>query len=334
MSEQKTNLLDEANLRIQQELDIKSKRSEIIGRILPYIGFIFIFLFFLVVTGGKLLSENNLANLINQSFTLVIVAIGAAFVYAHGGSDFSVGATCGCAQMVAGLLLTKTSTPLWVCLLICILVAVVGACMTSGISLVFGVAVFIGSMCIRYAFNGILTTVTQDGEIFISHAQYGFMNNTALKALILVIFIGIGYYLFEYTSLGKSLRAIGGNPRTAHQAGVKIKRTILVAYIILGVCVGVAAIFQMFRNGKVTPQSGSGIEFNMMMAIVLGGFPMRGGEKGKISSAVIGALTVAVLANGLTLWGVDAMLMNGIKGVLFVVIVALSYDRSMGKLVS
>ena len=123
------------------------------------------------------------------------------------------------------------------------------------------------------------------------------------------------------------MRAIGGNPLTANHAGTKTKKTILIAYIILGVCVGVAAIFQMFRNGKVTPLSGTGIEFNMMMAIVLGGFPMRGGEKGKISSAIIGALTVALLANGLTLWGVDVSLTNGIKGILFVVIIGLSYDR-------
>ena len=107
-----------------------------------------------------------------------------------GGADFSVGATCGCAQMVAGLLLTKTGLPLWICLLACILVAVAGACMTANIALVFGVPVFIGSMCIRYAFNGVLTTVTQNGEIFISHTQYAFMNNTVLKAFILLVFAG------------------------------------------------------------------------------------------------------------------------------------------------
>jgi ribose transport system permease protein len=200
--------------------------------------------------------------------------------------------------------------------------------------LVLSVPVFVGSLCIRYIFLGVLTTATSRSEIFVSHATYGFMNNTALKAVILVLFIAAGYYLFEYTGLGKGLRAIGGNTRTAEQAGVKTKKSMLTAYIILGCCVGVAAIFQMFRNGKVTSQSGSGLEFNMMMAIVLGGFPMMGGAGSRISSAVIGALTVTVLVNGLTVWGVDANLINGIKGLLFVVIVAMSYDRSMGKLVS
>jgi ribose transport system permease protein len=220
------------------------------------------------------------------------------------------------------------------CLLIAIIVAVVGACMTASIALVIGVPVFVGSMCIRYVFSGVLVTSTQRSEIFISHATYGFMNNTLIKAVILVLFIAIGYYLFEYTSLGKSNKAIGGNVKTAEQAGIKTKKVILISYIILGACVGVAAIFQMFRNGNVTSQSGAGLEFSMMMAIVLGGFPMRGGERSRISSAIIGALTVTVLMNGLTLWGVDVFLISGIRGLLFVAIVALSYDRSMGKLVS
>jgi ribose transport system permease protein len=224
--------------------------------------------------------------------------------------------------------------PFWLCLAVCILVAVSGACMTAGISLVFGVPVFIGSMCIRYAFSGVLTTITQQQTIFLSHQQYGFMNNTTIKAVVLFLFILIGYYLYEYTSLGKNNRAIGGNIVAARQAGVRTKKNIFIAFIILGICVGTAAIFQMFRNGEVTSQSGAGLEFNMMMAIVLGGFPMRGGDTGRISSAIIGALTVTILVNGLTLWGVDARLVNGVNGLLFVVIVALSYDRSMGKLVS
>lgn len=71
-----------------------------------------------------------------------------------------------------------------------------------------------------------------------------------------------------------------------------------------------------------------------MMAIVLGGFPMTGGDRSKIASAIIGALTVTCLSNGLQLWGLDALLVSGVKGILFVIIVALSYDRSAGKLVS
>lgn len=319
---------------IQARLDKRAYQKQIINKMIPYVGLIFIFLFFLIVTKGSLVSGQNIENLINQCFTLTIICVGAAFVHGHGGSDFSVGATCGCAQLVMGALMTMTELPLWLCLLLGILTAVAGAAILACVSVFFKVPVFVGSMCIRYVFSGILLTATQKLSIFISQTEYSYMNNTWLKAMILVLFIGVGYYLFELTSLGKSLRAIGGNENTAKQAGIKIKKNIIIAYLILGLCVGVAAMFQMFRNGSVTSNSGNGVELNMMMAIVLGGFPMRGGERAKLSAAIVGALTVTILVNGLTLWGVDVFLVNGIKGILFVAIVALSYDRSMGKLVS
>ena len=143
-----------------------------------------------------------------------------------------------------------------------------------------------------------------------------------------------GYYLFEMTPFGKQDKAIGGNENTARQAGVSVKKIKLISYILIGFCTGMAAVFQMFRNGEVTAQSGTGLEFNLMLAVILGGMPMRGGEKCRFISAIIGAITVAVLENGLVLWGLDLSFVNGIKGLLFVIIVGLSYDKSLGKLVS
>lgn len=319
---------------IQKTLDDQARRKDLLGKFIPYFGLVALFLFFLIVTHGALVNEQNLSNLVNQCFTLVMVSIGGAFVYAHGGSDMSIAATCGCGQLVAAYLLTQAGMPLWVCVLACILTTIIGACMTASIALVFGVPVFIGSMCIRSVFSGILSGATSGSKIFIAQSSYAFMNNATFKLLILVILILFGYYLFEYTPYGKQNKAIGGNENTAKQAGIRTKKVMLISYIIIGLCVGIAAVFQMFRNGEVTAQSGTGLEFNLMLAVILGGMPMRGGEKCRFMSAVIGALTVAILENGLVLWGLDVALVNGVKGLLFVAIVGLSYDKSQGKLVS
>ena len=329
----KTVLPTETDEQIQERLNAQAHRKEVLSRIVPFTGLAFLLVFFTVVTKGGFLNRSNLVNLINQCFSLVIICTGATFIHGHGGSDFSVGAVCGCAQLVAAYFLTSLGLPLWVCLLSCVLVSVAATCTTATIRLMFGVPAFVGSMCIRTAFSGILTTVTQKKEFFISNQTYGFMDSFALKAVVLVVFISAGYYLFEYTSLGKNLRAIGGNVNTATQAGIKTKKNMYMAYILLGICVGVAAIFQMFRTGGVNANSGNGLEFNTLMAIVLGGFPMHGGEKARLSSAITGALTVTVLMNGLAFWGVDTNMINLIKGVLFVAIVGLAYDKSKGKLV-
>lgn len=320
------------NKAIQAELEKKAARNETINRIIPYFGLIFITVFFVIVTGGTFVGLDNLSNLINQGFVLCMIAIGSAFVYAHGGMDFSIGAVAGVAQLACGIMILQ-GAPLWICFVITIAICVAGVYCTAGITLLLGVPVFIGSMCVRTSFQGILKTFCQTSDIAIDFDKYSFMNNVVIKAVILIVAILIGYYLFNYTVVGKYNKAIGGNSRTAEQAGVNRKKWIFIAFMLMGICVGIASIFAFFRTGKVTSYSGNGYEFNIMMAIALGGFPMAGGEKSKISSAIIGALTVTFLTNGLGLWGLDATLISGVKGVLFVIIVALSYDRSAGKLV-
>lgn len=324
---------NEKNREIQKHLDQKAARRNKINNVVPYLGLVFVVVFFTIVTGGKFIGADNLGNLVNQGFVLSLIAIGSAFVYAHGGMDFSVGAVSGVAQLVLGLTLAA-GWPLPVCLLLTVLVCVAGASCTAGITLVLGVPVFVGSMCVRTSFTGVLKTFTEKNEIAVLYQDYEFMNNAVLKAVILVVVIAIAYYLFNYTTIGKYNKSIGGNARTAQQAGVSRKKMVYVAYLLMGLCVGLASVFAFFRTCKVSAYSGNGYEFNVMMAIVLGGFPMAGGDRAKISSAIIGALTVTALTNGLGMWGLDTTLISGVKGVLFVIIVALSYDRSAGKLVS
>lgn len=129
---------------IQQRLDAKAHRQDVISKLIPYMGLAVLIVFFTVVTGGMLLSPTNLSNLVNQCFTLVMVSIGGAFVYAHGGSDMSIAATCGCGQLAAAYLITQMGMPLWVAILACIAVTVLGSCMTASIGLIFSVPVFIG----------------------------------------------------------------------------------------------------------------------------------------------------------------------------------------------
>lgn len=318
---------------IQEKLNQKAKRKNIASNILPFAGLIFVFVFFLAVTGGRIINPSNIENLVNQAFALIIMSVGAAFVYAHGGLDFSLGAASGVAQMIGAILITKTEMPLWVCIIGCILTGVANSAIMGGASLLFKVPVFIASLCMRTICLGILATVLSSSEIIVPFNQYKFINNVSVKSIVLILVIIIGVFLFEYTRTGKFQKAIGGNILTASQAGVRTTKYMFLAYLFLGACVGIASVFMMFRTSVITAQSGSGMEFNVMLAIVLGGFPMTGGDASKMRAVIIGAITITLLSNGLTIWGLDPGLVNGIKGLLFLVIVGLSYDRSKGKII-
>lgn len=322
------------NLRIQAQLDKKAARKQLIGKFIPYLGLIFLFVFFTIVTKGLFVSGANLKNMIEQCFTMCIIAVGAAFVYAQGNMDFSIGAACGVAQMVGGMLMVNKGWPMPVAMVMTLLVPIASCCLVSLISVVFKVPVFIGSMCVRALLAGLLTIGVARTEIRIPIGEYPIMNNTIFRAIVLLVIVAVGVYLFHFTRVGKQAKAIGGNRNTARQAGVKIVKQQFLAYILLGVCVGIAAMFQMFRSSTVTMNSGSGIEFNIMLAVVLGGFPMTGGDKATLPAAVIGAISATLLVNGLAMWGLDPNIVNGVKGAIFIVMIGLSYDRSAGKLVN
>ncbi|MCL1884073.1 MAG: ABC transporter permease [Defluviitaleaceae bacterium] len=323
----------ERNLLIQEQLDKKAARSNLLSMIVPFLGLGFIFIFFTIVTSGNFISPINIENLIHQSFSLVIIGIGAAFVWAHGGKDMSIGPSAGCGMLVCALLL-RAGHPLWLGIAACIIVTMVAASLVAGISILLNVPVFIGSMCVRTSFLGILHFVTLRGIVVIDFHRYAFMNNIALKSVVLIVFIAVGLYLFNFTSFGKANKAIGGNQITASQAGIKNKKNIFFAFLFMGLCIGVSALFSLFRAGSVTGNSASGLEFTVMIAMALGGIPMFGGDKTKLISAIVGAVTITFLVNGLRVWGLQPMLIDGVQGILFVIIIALSYDRSEGKLVS
>lgn len=324
----------EQNLLIQARLDKQAARKQVIGRIVPYFGLVFLFIFFTIVTKGLFISKKNLTNMVEQCFTMCIVATGAAFVYAQGNMDFSIGSACGVAQMCGAILLLHKGlahapgdgrydlVPVLTCSLV------------STIAVVFRVPVFIGSMCVRSLLAGLLTIGVAKAEIVIPVSNWPIMTNGVFKAAVMLAIIAVGVYLFHFTRVGKWAKAIGGNRNTAKQAGIKIVQQQYLAYILLGICVGIAGVFQMFRNSTVSTAAGTGIEFNIMLAVVLGGFPMSGGDKANLPAAVVGAITATLLTNGLAMWGLEPNLVNGVKGIIFVIMVGLSYDRSAGKLVT
>lgn len=292
------------NLQIQAQLDRQAARKQAIGRVVPYLGLVFLFVFFTIVTGGLFISPKNLSNMVEQCFTMCIIATGAAFVYAQGNMDFSIGSACGVAQMCGAILLLHKGWPMPLAMLVTILIPVVTCCIVSTIAVVFHVPVFIGSMCVRSLLAGLLTIGVAKQEIVVPVSNWPIMTNGVFKAIVQVAVIAIGVYLFHFTRIGKWAKAIGGNRNTAKQAGIKIVQQQFLAYVLLGLCVGIAGVFQLFRNSTVSMGSGSGIEFNIMLAVVLGGFPMSGGDKATLPAAVIGAITATLLTNGLSMWGV------------------------------
>lgn len=318
--------------RKQEKLIQQMKWKHKMSSIIPFLGLVFSIIFFAVVTNGRTVNSSNLINLVNQSYTLIIVCVGAAFVYGYGGMDMSVGYVQGFISVIIAFVAMNHMVVSWLVLPIAILCGMLISSINGIVSVLTRVPVFVVSLCIMNICKGIVATAVADTDIYMPYSEYTWWNNNVLKAVVLVVIIVVGYYTFEYTRIGKNLKAMGGNITAARHSGINVTKYIILAYVIIGTTVGIVAFFTLTRTGVVTASTGSGLMLDVMTAIVLGGFPLFGGAKAKIASAVVGAVTVAVLDNGLTIWGLNPNYMNGVKGILFLVIVYISYERKKGEI--
>jgi ribose/xylose/arabinose/galactoside ABC-type transport system permease subunit len=132
--------------------------------------------------------------------------------------------------------------------------------------------------------------------------------------------------LYQRTSFGRYIAALGGSERVAAMAGVPVKKIKLLAFTLGGVCAAMGGLVLSARVGAATPTAGTGMELVVIAAVVLGGTPLTGGV-GSIVNTAVGALIITILLNGLVILGVGAELQIIAQGVVLVVAVLISLDR-------
>lgn len=195
------------------------------------------------------------------------------------------------------------------------------------VSVYLKVSPFITSLCIMYMCRGILNTVCAAQKYSIPVYMYEYDSWTVKIAVLIAVYV-ICWFLFEKSGIGKANKAAGGNPLAAQQAGIHVNRTRMTAYIISGITVGIAGFILMLRAGSVSTSTGQGLEMNVITALVLGGVPLSGGSKVKIIGALIGSFSVILLRNGLIILGVNERVIEGIQGLVLLLLVFLTYEKN------
>lgn len=156
------------------------------------------------------------------------------------------------------------------------------------------------------------------GFIYVMNAYQG----VPIAVLILLIVALLGIFITNFTTFGRYLYAIGGNPDAARLSGINNERNILAVYALLGALTGVAAIIFTARVGSASPDAGVLKELDAIAACVIGGASLMGG-RGTIFGACVGALIMASLDNGMSLLNVKDFMQDIIKGSILVAAVGL-----------
>jgi D-xylose transport system permease protein len=145
--------------------------------------------------------------------------------------------------------------------------------------------------------------------------------------IMIALALALGF-VSRGTRFGRHIYAIGGNREAAHLSGVNVRRNLLAIFMIMGFLAAVAGIVLTSRLACSASRAGEWMELNAIAACVLGGCSLMGG-RGKISGAILGALVMSSLDNGLSLNQVDTAYQYMIKG--FVLVAAVSIDVATKK---
>lgn len=293
-----------------------------ISKLLPFIGLIIVVLFFQIATSGKLLSSKNMMNIFNSLFSIGLGAMGVIFLMSQGELDLSIGAIVGIAAALAAL---SADISMALIFPVAILTGLLVGWINGIIVAKFKISSFIATLGVSFILRG-TTSGLLNGAIGLplSIRQY---DNDILKLSVFFVLLLICYIVFEYTSFGKQSRAIGSLPEAARQSGVNVKKVKILSFMVAGIICGLIAFFNITRTCSASNQTGNGFEFDVLLAVLIGGLPLTGGWDAKFRTVAIGSLAMAVIGSGMSLLGIDGLTQQIIRGILLIFIVVISFDR-------
>lgn len=294
--------------------------------ILPFVGLVLVIAILWILAGARFVDAGNLNNILDQSYTIIILSVACTFLYSHGGFDLAVGGIYGLSMMISGLIILNSNLNIWIALPLCIVISVVCYLLMGVVTVKLQLPAFITSLCMQFICRGIVTTAS-NGNINLP-AEFAAGDNAVLKAVVLVVMLAAAYIILHRTALGKRNRSIGENPVAARQSGINIDKVRLIAYLIVGIMVGIAGFFAMCSSRTVATLAGSGYEMDVIVAIVLGGMSLSGGMQSSVRAPIIGALIVVLLENGLVIIGVPSQYSDMVIGLVFLVVILFTYKRN------
>ncbi|NLM84372.1 MAG: ABC transporter permease [Clostridiales bacterium] len=300
-----------------------TKFKQRLADLLPLAGLLVVFVLFSVLGGAKFYSSRNLMLIVNQAFTVMVVGIGVTMIFAHGGIDFSVGAVLALSEMFAAMVYKRVGAPV-VLIIMSVLVAVLCGLITGTLTVKLRIPPFISSLCMQFACRGVVNTVLHANQIGVTELS---APGWGVKLPVLIGLAVVVFFILDYTKIGKYNKAIGENIRAARSSGINVDKYRIAAYLISGVTVGIAAYFDLLRNGVMSTNVGYGLEMNVITAVVLGGLSLSGGYTTSIRSAILGSLLIIIMTNGLTVVGVPISYIGIIQGIIFLLVILSTYRR-------
>jgi ribose transport system permease protein len=306
--------------------DMPEQKQKIImwiRNLMPLFGFIAIVIIFSILTGGKIISPDNISLMLSQVYVLMIASTGVFMIMTVGGLDFSQGSILGLTSII---FCWVSQTNILLGILAAVLAGAAMGAFNGLFHVKFKIASFIVTICTMYFFRGLCKYITTNGPVPASLDVIA-LNQTWIKVLLTILVLVIGFFVFHFTRLGYDLRAIGAGETAARFSGCRPDLTKFLVYTASGAITGFASFINVIKVGSITGTAGTQLETQILISLVLGGMPISGGAKARFSNIIIGTLTYCVLEKSLPMVFPISATQQLVKGIIFLLVVALTIDR-------
>src|SRR5215204_541993 len=310
-------------------------RGEVLRRFMvrpeaPALVFLAVLVAAFSLSSDKFLSGTNFESIVISVAVLGIIALAVNQVVLCGEIDISTGSMMGLCAVAAGAVALSTGG-----LILPLLAAVAVGALCGAINGLLVTAGRIPSIIVTlgmlYALRGVILLVTGGNWITGVPEEariLGMGNVFGLSAPVIVLFglFVVMEVVGRHSTWGRNVYAVGGNRRAARFAGLPTNQVRFLAFMLVGVFVGIASMIYMGRAGSVQTNTGTGLELQVVAAVVIGGTSISGG-RGSALAALTGAVLIGVILNGLILLGVPGIWQQAVLGALILLAVTTDVVR-------
>jgi ribose/xylose/arabinose/galactoside ABC-type transport system permease subunit len=264
----------------------------------------------------------NITNILRQQSMVAITAVGATFIMITTGLDISVGSTLALSGVVFAKLV-QGGMPISQACMIAILVGGVVGMVNAALIVGAKINPVIATLGTMYSIRGVAYLVAGGSTVANGIPENfnvmgrGFVGIIPIPVIIMLAIFVVFHFVLSRTLLGKYTYARGGNIETTRLSGIPVKLVLTLLYILTGLLTGLSGTIMASRLSSGNPNIGQGFEFDVIIAVFLGGVSTKGGE-GTLIGTFIGAMIVGTLSNGLNLLGINSFYQYIIKGIVLV----------------
>jgi len=324
-----SNVTGSSMAKLKEPEEKQNIKKLIIGRILPAIGAVLILLIVYLYV-PRFFNPLNLKNILVQSSTLGLMAIGMTLVYLTGGMDLSIPSVMAMSGILGAIIMQSGVHPVLAVLFSILTGGLVGA--VNGLSVsVLKMIPFVVTLAMMQVMSGVSTWITNSVSVAVPLDYIDVIlfkiAGLPLPVYIFIAVTAVSTFFCKSTIFGRWLYAVGTNIHTSRVCGIKADRVVFFTYVFSGFLAGLTGVLLTARLGAAGPLMGSSnVILDVMSAAVVGGVSIYGGV-GSPLGAAFGAIIITVLNNILNLLRVDFFPAQVIKGGIIILFVALDSLR-------